>query len=353
MRFIQVGVGGFGTNWVRCLMENRNATLVALVDVKPDALAKACRIGGYDETICFRTLHDALQNVEADAVVCATPPDCHRKPVIEAMKAGLDVISEKPMAHGPADSKAILTAARNTRRACVVSQNYRYKPVPLTLAGLVRRGRIGEIGQVKIDFYMGHDFGGGFRHEMDFPLLIDMSIHHFDLIRFITGLNAVSVRGEAWNPPWSNYKGQCSSSLAFQMENGARVIYNASWCAKGQFCNWDGNWQIEGGKGSITYRDEQITLHAVPGLYKPTEARTIPVKGPRLTGQQFVLNDFIKAVTQGRRPCTDVYDNIQSVAMVFSAVKAVRTGRRVPVMGKALREIIELPAMCAGRKHRR
>ena len=50
---------------------------------------------------------------------------------------------------------------------------------------------------------------------MPFPVIIDMSIHHFDLIRFVTGLEAVKVSGAAWNPPWSNYKGDCSTSVVF------------------------------------------------------------------------------------------------------------------------------------------
>jgi predicted dehydrogenase len=255
------------------------------------------------------------------------------------MKAGLNVITEKPMSDNLANCMSILKMSRNTGRTCVVSQNYRYKPETWTLACLIKDGRIGDIGQVKIDFYRGNDFGGGFRHEMDYPLLVDMAIHHFDLVRFVTGLNAVSVRGEAWNPAWSNYKGDCSSSLVFEMQNGARIVYNASWCAKGQFCGWDGNWQIEGSKGSMSYEDEKISLYDVPRFYKVNRTETVPAKGPENTGQEFVLNDFISSVKGGRRPQTDVFDNIHSIAMVFAAVKAVRTGKRIPVLDKRVQQL--------------
>ena len=104
-------------------------------------------------------------------------------------------------------------------------------------------------------------------YSMDFPLLVDMSIHHFDLIRFVTGLDPERVQGVAWNPPWSNYAGDCSSTVVFEMSNGARVVYSGSWCAKGQFCNWDGNWQIECDKGTLVYSRDNITHHSVPTLY--------------------------------------------------------------------------------------
>lgn len=339
MRFIQVGVGGFGSLWVQRLKDNPNVEVVGLVDVDRTALAAAREAGNYGKEICFSSLCDALKHVRADALLCVTPPAYHKQCVIQAMQAGLNVITEKPMSDNLPNCISILRSSGNTGRTCVVSQNYRYKPETWTLAHLVKNGRVGNVGQVKIDFYMGFDFGGGFRHEIDHPLLVDMAIHHFDLIRFITGLNAISVRGESWNPHWSNYKGDSSSSLVFEMENGAHVVYNASWCAKGQFCGWDGNWQIEGDKGSIVYKNGQIIMHTAPKLYNIIKTATVPLKRPQKTDQDYVLDNFIYSLKYGKRPQTDVFDNIHSIAMVFAAVKAVKTGKRVPVMDKRLRQL--------------
>lgn len=340
MRFIQVGVGGSGRGWVQRLTDNPSVEVVALVDVNQTALTAARKVGNYGKEICFSTLSEALKSVKADALVCVTPPEYHKQCVVQAMKAGLNVITEKPMSDNLANCMSILKTSRNTGRTCVVSQNYRYKPETWTLACLIESRQIGDIGQVKIDFYMGKDFGGGFRHEMDYPLLVDMAIHHFDLIRFVTGLNAVSVRGEAWNPAWSNYKGDCSSSLVFEMENGARVVYNASWCAKGQFCGWEGNWQIEGNRGSIIYEEGQVTIHKAPKLYRVNKIETVRLKKPEKTEQEYVLNNFIRSLKRGIRPQTDVFDNIHSIAMVFAAVKAVKTGKRVPVIDRRLQQLM-------------
>jgi len=341
MKFIQVGVGGFGRVWVRNLRDNEQAEVVAMVDVNDVALAAACEEGGYSRDICYASLEQALDAVEADAVVCVTPPEYHKPPVVAAMQAGLHAISEKPMADCLANCKDMLRTSHETGKTYVVSQNYRYAPATWTLAESVRKGMIGEIGQVKVDFYLGNDFHGGFRHEMDFPLIVDMSIHHFDLMRFITGLDAVAVSGVCWNPPWSNYKGDCSSSVVFEMNNGARVVYNASWCAKGQFQGWDGAWQIEGEKGTLTYsKGGDIRFYDVPELYKVESETVIEKQSPPLGGQAFVLDDFLKSVATGSRPKTDVCDNIRSVAMVFSAVEALRTGKKVPVLDAEIQSMI-------------
>jgi len=340
MRFIQAGVGGFGKGWVKRLTDHEDVEVVGLADVSRDALAAAREIGQYKNDICFPTVDAALKNVEADALVCVTPPEYHAECVVRAMEAGLNVITEKPMADSMANCMSMLKTARETGRTCVVSQNYRYADSTWTLANLIEAGRVGDIGQVKIDFYMGVDFGGGFRHEMDYPVVVDMSIHHFDLIRFITKLDPVAVRGEAWNPPWSNYKGNCSSSLVFEMANGARIVYNACWCAKGQFSDWNGNWLIEGNTGSLKYESNSIELRRVPELYKVEQTEPVELEAPDKGGQDYVLDDFMSSVKAGTRPKTDAFDNIYSVAMVFAAVKAFETGERVAVLDDSVRKLI-------------
>lgn len=311
MRFIQVGVGGFGNCWVNVLKNSPDAEVVGLVDLSDAALKSACEVGGYDASSCFSSLEEALATVQADAVVCATPPAIHEHDVVTALEAGLHAISEKPMSDNLDACKRMLAAAARTGKTYCVSQNYRYSPATWTMAQQIQAGDLGPVGQVKIDFFKGIDFGGGFRHDMPFPVIVDMAIHHFDLIRFITGLNAVQVQGSAWNPPWSNYAGDCSSTALFTMDNGARILYNASWCAKGDLCDWNANWQIECEKGTLVYSHGKLERLSVPELYKVEETTTVPLVDPPKGGQNYVLDDFIRSIEAGTRPKTDVVDNIR------------------------------------------
>lgn len=340
MRFIQVGVGGFGACWVDVLTRSRQARLVALVDVSKKALAAARAASGCRADACFGTLGEALRKIEADAAVIVTPPELHRKGVVEALAKGLDVISEKPMADSMAGCRAMLRAASETGRTYVVSQNYRYSPEMWTLARMVRGGRLGKVGQVKVDFFRGVDFGGGFRHSMAYPLIVDMSIHHFDLVRFVTGLDPLSVRAASWNPPWSNYRGDGSSTALFEMHNGARVLYSGSWCSKGQYCDWNGNWQVECEKGTVTYNAGEITVYDVPGTYGVRKTSKVKLVKPPRTGQNFVLHDFMNAVKTGKPARTAVTDNIHSIAMVFATVKAMQSGKVVPVLDAGTRRLL-------------
>jgi predicted dehydrogenase len=341
MRFIHIGVGGFGRVWAKILKESEQVEVVGLVDVSDQALRNACESCGYSPDICFHSFDEALKAVEADAVVSSTPPAFHKKDAIAAMRAGLDVITEKPMADSIAAGKAIVRTALDTGRTCVVSQNYRYSTPMWTLAALLRSGQLGAVGQAEITFFKGVDFGGGFRHEMPFPLIVDMAVHHFDLIRFVTGLDAQKVSGTSWNPPWSNYRGDCSSSVLFEMSNGARVLYNGSWCAKGDFCDWNGNWHLECEKGTVTYCNGDIKVYHAPQLYKVESEQTAPPAPIPLTAQEYILDEFVRCLRTGSRPATVVADNIRSLAMVFAAVKAMKSGRKVAVLDESIRALLK------------
>jgi hypothetical protein len=70
------------------------------------------------------------------------------------------------------------------------------------------------------------------------------------------------------------------------------------------------------------------------------KSEEVPHQPPERQGQAFVLDDFITAVEAGRRPRTDVFDNIRSVAMVFATVEAMKSGKPKPVVDKAVQSLL-------------
>lgn len=334
MRIIHVGVGGFGAHWANILAAHDEADVVALVDVNATAIAAVQALHGYDDAICFDSLSDALAAVEADMVLCVTPPALHLAQATEAMEAGLDVLVEKPLAGSLADCLAIVEAADRTGRTVAVCQNYRYKPEMQTVAALVHAGEIGAIGQIRLDFYKGHYFDiDNFRRTMASPIIVDMAIHHFDLLRYITGLEPMTIAGRSWNPAWSDNEGDTSVALHMELDNNAHFAYNASWCAQGDFADWNGNWLIEGDKGSIEYSQGVIKLRRASGRYLTEAPQRIRIRNPKQHSMVALLSDFIRAIETGTTPMTAVADNLRSISAVFAALDATENG--VPMPGLA------------------
>ncbi len=331
MRIIHVGVGGFGAHWANILANHEDADVVALVDINKEAIEAVQALHGYEDAICFDSLTGALEAVDADMVLCVTPPSKHLEQATEAMEAGLDVLVEKPLAGNLADCLAIVEAAERTGRTVAVCQNYRYKPEMQTVAGLVHAGEIGEVGQIRLDFYKGHYFDeSNFRRTMPSPIIVDMAIHHFDLLRYITGQEPVTIEGRSWNPSWSDNAGDTSVALHMMLDNDAHFAYNASWCAQGDFADWNGNWLIEGDKGSIEYSQGVISLRRATEQYLTEKPQTIRIKNPKQNSQVAILSDFMSAVEAGTKPMTAVTDNLRSISAVFAALEATERQERMP-----------------------
>jgi len=317
MKVLQVGAGGFGRTWLAALAGEPTAEQVALVDQDPAALRDG--IPGYVD------LDEALRAAEPDIAVVVVPPDAHREVAERCLAAGVPVLVEKPLAGTRADCEALIEAARRADRQLAVSQNYRYRPVIETARRVLASGELGDIGQAQIDFRIHHDFRGSFRQRMEHPLILDMAVHSFDLIRFVTGLEMSDVWARTWNPPWSQFEGDASALVLFAMDSGARVAYTGSWHPRGQFTDWNCRWLIECSGGYLTLDRDVVKVYRGTDVHHPGTAaqeEIVPLVELERTDQAAVLVDFASAIRDGRPAPTNAADNLRTVEMVLAAVEA-------------------------------
>jgi predicted dehydrogenase len=256
-------------------------------------------------------------------------------------------LSEKPLAGTLTDAAAIVQQANETGMLHMVAQNYRYHVPVQTLKRLLASGEFGQVGSVSVEFFKWPHFGG-FREEMAYPLIIDMAIHHFDLMRFFLASDPVSVFGRSWNPPWSWYKGDASASVSLEFASGVRVTYNGSWCSTGQETTWNAGWRFECEQGVITLQDDRVYAQLRNdepasqrgySQFKPGEVIEIEPVELGHVAQAYLLHEFYEAVTQHKAAATPCQDNIKSLGIVFDVIKSCETGRLVR-SGESLEELI-------------
>lgn len=322
MKVIQIGIGGMGNAWLMAVQASPNVEYAGFVEVNPAIAAEQVEKYGLDGKVVFASLDEALGAVQADGVINVTPPQFHCPVSVMALEAGVPVLSEKPLADSMAAAQAIVDTANRTGVLHMVAQNYRYNAVTQTLYKTLQKGEFGPIGSVNIDFFRGPHFGG-FREEMDYPLIIDMSIHHFDLMRFFLGGDYQTLYGRSWNPPWSWFKGDASAAVTLEF-GGVIVSYNASWCSQGQEIPWNANWRFECAEGIISLTNDLVTTQR-----PSSELVQVAMEEPERVGQAYLLNEFYEAVTLGKTPVTTCQDNIKSLGIVFDVIQSFESGAPV------------------------
>ena len=332
LRAIVVGAGGISGAWFPPLAAEK-VEVAAVVDL---ARARAEeRIAKYRlKAVASDDLARTLRETPADFLIDLTVPEAHCEVTCAGLKAGLPVVSEKPMASSMAEARTMVRTSEQTGRLYMVSQSRRWDPQHDALARTVAAGRIGTLTTLDCDFFLGAHFGG-FRDEMPSPLILDMAIHHFDMARMIGGVDPVRVWCEEFNPKGSWYKGDVAANAVFEMTGGVRFAYRGSWCAEGCHTSWNGDWRIIGDRGTLLYdHDQEPHGEAVAGrtgfhrLLKPVQISRSRV---RKTGMHGALCEMLALLRTGRKPPCECHDNIKSLAMVFAAMERSRRGRRVEV----------------------
>lgn len=322
-----------GKAWGRNLVANPDVQVVGWVDIRREAAESAA------DELEFRGIHlgddlgKALEELKPDFVVDVTVPEAHHDVTVDCLRAGVPVLGEKPMANSMEQARAMVAESEKAGRLYVVSQNRRYNANLHGFRNLIA-DNLGGLGILNSDFFIGAHFGG-FRDEMESPLLLDMAIHTFDAARYISNADAVSVYCEEFNPAWSWFKGDACATALFEMTGGLRYAYRGCWCAEGRHTSWDSEWRAVGPRGSATWDGTNPPVGQVveetPGYL--STFRDIPgeVQDGYETGIAGSLRDFLNALRRGSVPMGECHDNIKSLAMVFGAIESASDGKRVKV----------------------
>ena len=144
----------------------------------------------------------------ADAVLITTPDNLHYGPCMAALKAGYDVLLEKPISPSEKECRDILALAKKTGRIVAVCHVLRYAPYFEKLRELMQGGQIGEIVSMQHiepieHIHMSHSFVRGNWHDRHAttPIILAKSCHDLDILRWLVGKpcnKIVAMGGIKW-----------------------------------------------------------------------------------------------------------------------------------------------------------
>ena len=332
MRLIQVGLGGWGLDWAaRILPRVAGVETVACVDPDPAARARAAQLLGRGAARFFPNLEAALAAVAADAVLATVPADAHAAVVVAALHAGKHVLVEKPFTATLAEGAALVAAAAARGRVLMVSQNYRYFPAIATASRLLRAGAFGAPRSATIAFRKNWQVSGHRYHDIPGPLLLDMAIHHFDLLRVLLG-EVAALACKSWNTPDSPFREPAAAAAIVQMQSGLVAAYHGSWLSRDTPTLWSGEWRVECEDGTLVFAargvngtpDDWMAVHAQDG-----SVRRLPLDDMAGLDRAGALAAFAAAVAGDTPPhFPSGADNLRSLALCFAAMRSAEAGGR-------------------------
>ncbi|TDC34533.1 Gfo/Idh/MocA family oxidoreductase [Micromonospora sp. KC213] len=196
-RHALVGTGARAEMFVRALVTEHadTAELVAFADVnqrRMDAHNRWLVALGHPAVPTYPAADFAtmLAKERVDVVLVTTIDSTHDAYIVAALRAGCDVITEKPMTVDVPRCRRILDAVAETRRQVTVAFNYRYNPLHEQVRRLLADGAVGEIGSVHFEWLLDVRHGADYfrRWHRDKAtsggLMVHKASHHFDLVNW-------------------------------------------------------------------------------------------------------------------------------------------------------------------------
>ena len=166
-----------GRSHFRVLSEMPDVEVVAVCDSSPNVAVNVP---------VYSNVHELLAEAMFDFAVVAVPTVEHAETAIAVSQHGIGILLEKPVADTVENAEYAASAISATGAPCAVGHIERFNPVVSSLASELSGKRIFSIAITRV---------GPFPPRIkDVGVLVDMSVHDVDLVRFITGLNPIEIR---------------------------------------------------------------------------------------------------------------------------------------------------------------
>lgn len=343
LKYIQIGTGGFGAHWCKDVLprltELGKAIPVAAVDINPDHLTNAQRYLRLPPWKCYTDVVKALSENPADFAIIVVPPAHHERMVDLSLEFGLNILSEKPIADSMEACCRIYKKVQGSGKLMAITMTHRFAQDKQSLEKLIKTGEYG-----KLDYLVGYTTWawrafpawGEFRYKIPDPLLVESTVHQFDIIRALCGSNARTIYAKTWNPSWSEYQGHSQGLFILDMENGVKVSYESAKSNASELTA-AGHWRAECDKATLKL--EEGRLEVIRGrLNHDASIQEMPLLDQAAWSNPWLAELFCDWLSGRRKDHpTSIEDNIQCAALLFAAVKSTHSGQHVDVQ-KLLQE---------------
>ena len=344
LRYGIIGTGMMGLEHQRNLAALPGAIVTALAD--PDAGSRAqaqAEVGGEDALITANYL-EILDPDLVDAVVIASPNMTHIEVAADAIRSGLHVLIEKPLATTVADCKALMDLSQREGQVVAVGLEYRYMPPVAELITTVHGGALGNTKMISITehrfpFLVKVNNWNRF-NENTGGTLVEKCCHFFDLMAHLAQAEPVSVMASGAmdvNHKDERYDGRTPDILdnAFvivNFANGIRASLDLCMFAEGSVDQEALSVVGDLGKAEAFLPSSTFRFGLRSGWHGGVEERVVLDPSIRHEGYHHGASyvehlRFAEAIRTGRAPEIGLSDGLRSVAIGVAAQRSIEEGR--------------------------
>ncbi len=241
----KLGIIGYGNmgSWHAENVRDRvkGITVAGVYDINPERMALAVENG-------FKTYEsaEALLASDIDIVLVATPNNYHKIYSIQALRAGKNVISEKPVCMSMQELDDVIAVSKETGKLFTVHQNRRFDTDFAIMKEIFDKKMIGAPRVLHSRLYSDHGISGDWRSskEAGGGVLFDWGVHLIDQLVVLMGCDPVAVHAKLQNIFFKTVDDACTVTIDFA--NGATAIMTVDlWCYV-----QEARWQMYGTEGT-------------------------------------------------------------------------------------------------------
>lgn len=327
MKLALLGAGRIGQVHARAISGIGGAALVAVADPLEAAASTVaheynCRVASIDEIAGIEDL---------DGVLICTPTNTHADLIERFARLGKAVFCEKPVDLDLQRVKACLEVVSEAGTPLMLGFNRRFDPHFAAVRKAIVDGRVGTVEQVSITsrdpglppFEYIDVSGGIFR---------DMTIHDFDIARFLLGEEITGVHATASvlvDPRVADHDDFDTATVVMTTADGKQcTIQNSRRATYG----YDQRLEVFGSAGMLTAENQRpvsIELATSEGFTRPQLHDFFMTR--YMDAYAAEIRAFVRTISEGTSPCPSGEDGLFALALAEAAIKSVEEGRKVQV----------------------
>jgi len=332
MKIVKVGIIGCGSiAQHRHLPEykmNKEVEIVAVCDINEQRAIEVAEQYGAKAYINYEEL---LTSGTVDAVSVCTPNYLHAPISIGALKSGVHVLCEKPMATSKEEAQAMIQASKESGKKLMIGHNQRFVSSHQKARQLIENGEIGKVYSFRTAF--GH--GGPEQWSVDgkeswffkkdeafIGAMGDLGVHKTDLLRYILGEEIVEVGAFVQTSAKDFANVDDNAVCVLKTESGIIGTLAASWAYVGKE---DNSTIIYGEKGVLRLEDHptySLIVQYATGEVENYELGKIQSNDEGGQNNTHVIEQFINAIVEDKEPAVSGEEGAKSLSVILAALES-------------------------------